>query len=301
MEIKVSFFTLLFFTVFGLEGYSQSNKDKFAQAFSKEDTAAQIKILADWKKATPDDPDYYVYAFNYYVKRGLPEVLSLSTTKPSSDAFELKDKANKTVGYLGSSSSFNEKFIKEGFMCIDSGITKFPMRLDMRFGKVYILGKIFDYDRFTREIILAIDYGQTIHNKWLWRDGKPLNDPENSVLSTIQSYWTQLFKAEDDQTSNMRLISQEVLKYYPDNVENLSNLSVTYIIDKQYDKALPFLLKAEKIAPEDYIVLDNIAYCYKLEKDKANAIKYYELVKKYGPDDAKQDASREIDNLNKKN
>ena len=65
MEIKVSFFTLLFFTVFGLEGYSQSNKDKFAQAFSKEDTAAQIKILADWKKATPDDPDYYVYAFNY--------------------------------------------------------------------------------------------------------------------------------------------------------------------------------------------------------------------------------------------
>ncbi|HTK21204.1 MAG TPA: hypothetical protein VL442_16895 [Mucilaginibacter sp.] len=301
MKIKILFFTLLFFTVFCLKGYSQSNKDKFSQAFSNGDTTTQIKILADWKKVTPDDPDYYVSAFNYYAKRGLTEVLSLSTIKPSSDAFELKDKTNKTVGYLGSSPSFNEKFIKEGFMCIDSAIAKFPTRLDMRFGKVYVLGRVFDYDRFTQEIILAIDYGQTIKNKWLWRDGKPLDDAEKFIASTIQSYINQLFQAGDTQTGNMRLISQEVLKYYPDNVENLSDLSITYMIDKQYDKALSLLLRAEKIAPQDYIVLNNIGYCYELQKDKVNAIKYYELVKKYGSDDAKQDASKKIENLNKKN
>lgn len=63
-------------------------------------------------------------------------------------------------------------------------------------------------------------------------------------------------------------------------------------------KTLTYLLKAEKISPEDFIVLNNIAYTYKMKNDKINAIKYYKLVKKYGDESAKNQAEKELKILN---
>jgi tetratricopeptide (TPR) repeat protein len=168
----------------------------------------------------------------------------------------------------------------------------------MRFGKVFLLGKIRDYDKFTEEIIKAIEYGETIQNKWLWTDSQPLDDPEKFMLSTVQAYTVQLFNVGESQNDHMRRITRTVLKYHPDNVENLSDLSITYIVDKRYPDALEALLKAEKIAPQDYIVLNNIAYCYAQQGNKADAIKYYEKVKQFGPGEEKQKAEQKIQELN---
>jgi len=294
---STKYFLFLIATLFCLHSSAQSLKEQFARAFTKDDTITEIKILAAWSQSAHDDPDRYVYAFNYYVKRGLPDILSLTTTKPAGGAYELKDKNNNTAGYLGNATGFNPQFINQGLACIDSAIIKFPNRLDMRFGKVYVLKKISDYDKFTDEIVKAVEYGQTINNQWLWRDGKPLDDPEKSMLSTVQSYFLQLYGAGDENAPNMRRIAEAILKYYPDNVENLSDLSITYIIGKEYDKALPYLLRAEKIAPEDYIILNNIGYCYEQRGSKQNAIKYYELVVKNGTDEAKKDAAQRIKKL----
>ena len=299
MRLK-RYFLLFSINVFCLNLCAQSLKDRFAQAFTKEDTTAEISILAEWNITAHDDPDRYVDAFNYYAKRGLAEVLSLSRSKISSDALELKDKKNETVGYLGSAPSFNQRFIDKGFACIDSAISKFPSRLDMRFGKAYVLGRVFDYDNFTKEIIKAIDYGQKIDNKWMWRDGKPLDDPEKFMLGTVQEYIVQLYNAGDGQVDNMRAMAESVLKYYPDNVECLSDASITYMIGKEYLKALTVLSRAEKHAPMDCVVLNNIAFCYAQMDDKPNAVKYYELVEKYGNDEAKKDAAGKINALNKK-
>jgi Flp pilus assembly protein TadD len=109
----------------------------------------------------------------------------------------------------------------------------------------------------------------------------------------------QLYNAGDSQLNNMKAIAEAVLKYYPDHVENLSNLAITYLIQKDYTNALTPLLKAEKIAPTDYIVLNNIAYCYDTKGDKANAIKYYELTEKYGDERAKQSAKKKLAELKK--
>ncbi|MBS1527087.1 MAG: tetratricopeptide repeat protein [Bacteroidetes bacterium] len=297
MKSKNSFI-LIALSLYCQQGSSQTLKEQFTQAFSKNDTTAEKKILSEWSKSAHDDPDRYVYAFNYYARRGMTEVMALTKQQPDSKSFVLKDKNGQVAGYLGSTLSFNQPVIAKGLACIDSAIALFPNRLDMRFGKVYLLGKVGDYDQFTSEIVKDIDYGQTIGNKWLWRDGKLLDDPEKFMLSTIQSYIRQLYGAGDNEMGNMQLIAKEVTKFYPDNVECLSDLSITYMQGKEYDKALDCLIKAEKIAPQDYIVLNNIAYCYVLKKDKPNAIKYYELVKKYGPDEAKQDADERIKKLN---
>jgi len=195
--------------------------------------------------------------------------------------------------------TYKKSFVDKGFHYIDIGIQKFPDRLDMRFGKVYMLGKIDDYDAFTQEIIKAIDYSQKINMKWTWTDNKLVDDPKTFMLGNIQSYVGQLYNLGDKQLNNMKAIAETILKYYPDHVESLSNLAITYILKKDYDNALKPLLKAEIVAPTDYIVLGNIAYCYNGKGDKENAIKYYILTQKYGDTNAKNMATEKLKELQK--
>ena len=195
----------------------------------------------------------------------------------------------------------SDLLLKKGFDYADKGIAKNPTRLDIRFGKAYMFGELEDWKDFTTEIIKTVDYSATIKNKWTWIDNKPVDDPKAFMLSSIQNYQLQLYNTnKDDLLDNMKQIAEAVLKYYPDHVESLSNLSIVYMIKKEYDKALEPLLKAEKLAPTDYIVLSNIAQAYKLKGDNKNAIKYYELTVKHGDEQAKEYAKNQIEELIKK-
>jgi len=174
-------------------------------------------------------------------------------------------------------------------------------RLDMRFSKILMLGKIKDYKNFTREIVKTIDDSEIVKNKWVWSENKPVDEPQKFMLKAIQNWVVQLYNINvATSRDNMKRISETVLKYYPDNVESLSNLSVVYLLKYDYDKALEVLLKVEKFAPKDHIVLSNIAQAYKLKGDNQNAIKYYELTIQYGDDKTKEFAKEQIQKLNTK-
>jgi tetratricopeptide (TPR) repeat protein len=134
-----------------------------------------------------------------------------------------------------------------------------------------------------------------------WSDNKPVENPVNFMLDCVQDYVLQIYNTQDDSLlDNMMRISETILKYHPSHIKSLSNVAIVYTLKKDYDKALTKLLKAEKIDPKDYIVLSNIAHAYKLKGDKGNAIKYYELTKKYGDDQAKDYATEQLKDLKKK-
>lgn len=281
---------------------SQSLMQEFNKLLSKNDTIGQLELLQKWETSTTSDPDLYVAYFNYYLKKSMKEVVRFGKTPKSKTSIQILDTLTKEpIGYMNSEIFYKPDEINHGVQYINKGIEKFPARLDMRFGKVYVFGITGDYDGFTKEIIDAIDYSQVIDNKWIWKENKPLENPKNFLLGNIQSYQNQLYKTGDDfLLNNMERIAKEVIKYYPDNVESLSNLSVVYLIKKNYEEAIEALLKAEKIAPKDLIVLSNTAQAYKLKGDKENAIKYYELMDKYGDEKAKQYAKKQIQELGTK-
>jgi tetratricopeptide (TPR) repeat protein len=119
-------------------------------------------------------------------------------------------------------------------------------------------------------------------------------------LSSLQDYQLQLYNTgNDDLLVNMRKIANEILKYYPNHIESLSNLAITYLLTQQYDNAIKPLLKAEKINPKDYIVLSNLAHAYKLKGDKEKTIEYYEKTIEYGDEQAKQYAKQQLKELKK--
>ena len=157
--------------------------------------------------------------------------------------------------------------------------------------------KMKNLEYFTKEIIQTLDYGQSINNRWKWTNNEAVVDSTKFLFMGIQEYVQQLNESEDPQNSKyQRLISESVLKYYPDDVVFLTNVAVTYINEDNSDRGLEYLLKAEKINPKDPIVLFNIAVVYdSIKKDKKKAKAYYKKAIKYGDEDMKRSAKNQIE------
>lgn len=280
---------------------SAQTLEEFNALAKKKDTLAQQALLKKWEKAGANDPDFYVAAFNYHVSHGRKEVIAMKTGTPEGDALVLKDSLGNIAGYMGSSIGYDQRDVEKAIAYIDKGIAKFPDRLDLRFGKTHLLGEYKDWQGFTNTILAAIDQSDKNKNKWFWTGGKPLENAKETMLGSLQSYVMLLYNTNDDSLlPYMAQIAAKVLTYYPDNVESLSNLSIVYMLQNQPDKALVPLLKAEKIDPSDMIVQGNIAHCYKLKGDTANALKHYENMVKNGDSDSKAFAAEQISNLKKK-
>lgn len=281
-------------------GYSQDYKSEFQKYLQTNDTINQLKTLINWEKSNPKDAELFTSYFNYYFIKSKHEVLALSTDQPKGEGLILKDSLNKTAGYLGSQIYYDKAELKKGLEKIDKGIKLYPNRLDMRFGKIYTLGQVADWENFTLEIIKTIDYSVKNKNYWNWTNNEKFNGGKKEFLLAIQDYQLQLYNTGNDKLlKNMREIANEVLKYYPNHIESLSNISITYLVKGDFDKALNILLKAERINPKDYVILGNIAYGYRQKGNKEKAIEYYKKIIEFGDKQSKEFAKQQIIDLNK--
>jgi tetratricopeptide (TPR) repeat protein len=240
----------------------------------------------------------FIAWFNYYVNKGMVSLVSIDNSQKGAQSLELQDSTGKIAGYLNEGVQFKDKYLAQAYSYIDKGIKLHPDRLDMRFGKIYMLGETGKFNQFAEEIIKAVDYNTVIKSRWRWQDNKPLDDAENYLLSSIQSYINTLYNAGDEQLPLMKDIAMAILKYYPNHVESLSNIAMTYIINGNNDEGLKYLKKAEAAAPSDVVVLNNIAEVYSRNKDKENAKKYYQKIIASGDAESVEDAKTKLKNLN---
>ena len=298
MYIKQQATLLTVLILFTVNSNAQDFPKKFKDLGANNDTTAQLKLLKDWETAQPKDPELYVSWFNFYVKKSMQELIALEEN-PQKEALQLTDSTGKVVGYLNSSSQYRPELLQKAFEYIDKGINIHPTRLDMRFGKIYMLGQAGNFEKFTKTIIETLEYGNNIKYAWLWKEGETLENPRSFLIESMQDYINTIYSTEDNSLlPYMRQISEAVLKYEPEHVISLANIALTYAIEEDYDKALPHLLKAEKINPKDVIVLNNIAEIYVRKKDNANAKKYYEKIIKTGTKEEADIARERIKELN---
>jgi tetratricopeptide (TPR) repeat protein len=297
MRHRKTFFTVSFCLI-SLLTLGQDFQKKFKDLLAKDDTVEQRKLLANWETTNSKDPELFIAYFNYYARKSMTELVSLGDDKKDDQSLLITDSTGKSVGYIGSSVRYNPVILQKGFDYIDKGISLYPSRLDMRFGKIYMLGQAENFSEYTHTVVETIDYANKIQNAWLWSNGEPLDSPKEFLLNSMQSYIMTIYDTEDDSLlPYMREISETVLKYYPNDVESLDNVALTYLIVEDYDKALSYLLRAETIAPQDAIVLNNIAEAYKRKHDGINAKKYYEKVIKYGNEEEVERAKEELKKL----
>ncbi|RCS28240.1 tetratricopeptide repeat protein [Polaribacter sp. WD7] len=276
-------------------GFSQDYQSEFKKYCETNDTINQLKTLKRWKSENPKDAELFTSYFNYHFMRSRQEILALTTDQPNSESLVLKDSLNQNSGFLGSQIYYNPTEVKKGLDKIDEGIKLYPNRLDMRFGKIYVFGELENWSEFTTEIKKTIEFSAKNNNEWTWTNHEKYDGGEKEFLLDIQNYQLQLYNTGNDELlKNMREIANKVLEFYPNHIESLSNLSITYILTGEYDKGIEPLLRAEKINPKDYIVLGNIAQGFKLKGNKKKAIEYYEKTLEFGDERAKQYAKQQI-------
>jgi len=292
-------FALLFSLPSSLIG--QDFNAAFIKCCETKDIDCQEQTLKEWEETLPDDPELFTSYFNFHFNNAKNEILLLSKEKPNGKQLVLTDSTNQTAGYLAGQMTYDKKELKNAFDRIETGIEKFPSRLDMRFGQIYALGQTENWNDFTERIIKAIDYSASNGNTWTWTKNEKVEDGKDFFLSAIHDYQVQLYNTgNDDLLLNMRKIAQKVLDHYPNHVESLSNLSITHILLEEYDEAISALIKAEKINPKDFIVLSNIAQAYLQKGDETKALEYFEKTALHGDEYAKDFAKKNIEELKSK-
>lgn len=286
---------ILITLLISLVGFSQDYEAEFNKYHLENDTVNQLRVLTKWEAEKPTDAELFSSYVNYYFMKSRKEVLSLSSEEPEGEGLILTDSLNQTAGYLERTIHYDLVELEKGIEKIDQGIKLYPNRLDMRFGKIYILGQIPDWERFTSEIIKTIQYSAEINNEWTWTHNEKQEDAKSFFLLSLQDYQVQLYNTDnDDLLINMRDIANEVLKYYPNHIESLSNLSITYLLTGEFDKGIKPLLRAEEINPKDYVILSNIAQGYKFKGDTKKAIEYYQKIIEHGDEQAIKYAKQQI-------
>lgn len=289
---------LLLLSFFTYNSFAQSFYERFQNLYNADDTTDLKLLFEEWRKSSPNDPELYTSEFNYYLSKSKQEVLSIVNAPQGEDDIVIEDSLGNVKGYLGSRIMFDDKSFDKAISVLEEGIVKFPNRLDMRHGRTYAFGEKGDYNNFTKSLIQTLEYSTINKNQWLWMKDKPLDNPEEILLKSVQSYLVQLYETGDDLLlPNMIDIGEKTLQYYPNRIEVLSTTAIAYLLTNNLDKGLEYLKRAEQLDPTDFIVLYNIARAYKLQGDKNNAIKYYELSIKHGDERAKEEAERNIQEL----
>ena len=278
--MKRLFFTLVLATLATTLLNAQQNWfDKYKKLLNSNDTVALKKCIMQWEKAYPESPDVIAAWYNYYIKRAMNNVLQLSTVQPADGKqyMELQnDTTKQTAGYLYEQTIYNPELMKQAFAKIDEGIQKFPDRLDLPFGKVHILLQQEEYDTALKELEKVIERLKTNHNQWLWTQNKPLDNPKEFFIDTMQDYFRQLIGTPDNQLAYQ--LNEAMLTLYPEDIRLRSNKASLLAISGKYFEALPLFASIHKDAPEDDIVTCNLAYCYEKTGDKKTAIVYYRQV-----------------------
>ena len=107
--------------------YSQDFKSQFRTLFDKNDLAGQERLLQNWEKAKPNDPELYVAYFNFYLNKSRKEKLSLTSTPQSKDSLRMtKEDDKNVVAYLGSQMLYEAFNFDKAILYLDKGIEKFP-------------------------------------------------------------------------------------------------------------------------------------------------------------------------------
>ncbi len=288
--IRLIIYGLLCLAAPGVAG--QGYPQEFRTLLEKGDTAAQRRLLQKWGADNETDPEYYNACFNYWAYKGTKQNEMPGIRPDANGKLSLGADDNKVI--------YDPVLVRRGLSFLVKGIQENPRRLDMRFGRIYMLGQLRDWPAFTTGIVETLDQSAQIENRWLTEGNKAVEQPEKAMLDEIQNYVFMLYETENpDLYPNIQLISETVLKYFPENVASLTNLAVMSIFTEQYDNALGLLHLAEKFAPEDGLVMMNLAHCYKMKGNKEKALFYYEQTKKFGDEANAQFATEQIEALQK--
>ena len=270
--------------------------DRYSECINDSSLDYSRQVIEQWEQAEPKSADVYAAWFNYYIKKSMNEGIQLTSTPPQDgqDALELQGETGSPV-YMYAGRMYVDSLLTIAHEKIDKGISLYPNRLDLPFGKISVLFMLEDYEGVMSAIHQVIEQSHLNGNQWTWTLDSPVEDGEEIFKSSMQDYFTKLYNAELENEAMQ--MTEWLLQYYPNEIMFRSDKASLLAIKGNDDQALPLFLSIHDDSPDDYIVISNIAYLYKKKGDKKNALKYYRKLEKCGDEEMEELARQALSEL----
>lgn len=252
-------------------------REQFRAAFKAGDLAGAEKVLTDWEKAAPKDPDLYVARFNFLLNKATKRTPVPSA--PVAAAAGAPTPAPRPAAVL---VSYDPATMAQAAAVLKQGIALAPERLDMRMGlaKSYeMAGQPGPLLQAIRETLEARKNGG---KPWLWRDGVPLPGPENAfVPAAIEPFASNYWKQPGDKgLENGRPIAELMEQYFPQNSLGYFNMGVYYAHLHKTQESYEKMQQADALDPNDISTLMNLTRMAIELKEKDKALAYQERLRK---------------------
>lgn len=266
---------------------------RFKHLLDKRDTVGLRTFIPKWEKKRGQSGDTYAAWFNLLVLEAMTEGLELRPDTTVQEGLLISDSVGNAVGSITGHTFYDAEKMARAYQKIDEGIRKYPDRLDLWFGKthVHLLEK--NYHAAVETLKKALDRSVLNHNHWSWTNDKATPEaPETFFFTCLQDYFSQLYEVQADAVA-MDFISQ-ALAYYPENIVFLNDQGALLAEAGKQDEALRIFLKLHDLAPDDDIVVSNIAYLYKKKGDKKQAEVFYKKLLKSKNEELRTIAKEEL-------
>ncbi len=303
MKAVLIFVVFLLSSVMVMAG--EGNFEKAAALLQSGDIPGVEKIIAEWEKKAPDDPELYVIILNCaFVKaqeaaKNRVQIKPGIANDPKKDSIVLKDKKTGEEVAAITDAPADAKIMKEGAAKFRKGLAKHPARLDMHMGLLYMENESELYDDVVVDILALLQVAAK-NPKWLWSFNKPYDKDSNElIVETVQRYLFGLLQVDEQYIEKMLIISKKMIEAFPKHKYGYNNIAHYFSIKKDLKQSLEYTIKAYAIDNKDLLVISNMAYLYKETGDKVNAKKYYQMIIDSGDKRLKKKAEQGLIDLAK--
>lgn len=270
----------------------------FAEDFQKtrgtKDHAAMVKLLEAAAKTEAENPDYYAFASNYWWS--FAGEINLSTKPAAEGEPPIRDKdSGEEVGSISTNGDLDPSLRKKAVELTGTGLSKFPKRLDIGLGHAHVRFKTGDAKGAVATLRQLLKLAATPGTEFLWTGNAALPGPVGEVLpEAIQGYTAPLFQAETEESDALcKQLLDATVATFPEHPYAYNLLAALADAKGDKDGSYRFLKLAAEKAPEDTLVLNNLADAHLARGKKAEAIAVYEKIIKLEPDGEAAAAAKE--------
>lgn len=241
-------------------------------------------VLDQWQKVDSTNAKMLFARFSYlFTKAQTPEVVAKPTKKylGMEPVLSLKDSLGNDVYYY-QENIFDDELYGQAILAADKAIRHWPDRLDFRFVKAnaYIAYEKESPDMALAYLLNLVDENSLREAAW---DYEGLEVDEGFFPDAMQEYCFSFYSIGSPASYNaFKVLSERLLKAYPDNMGFLCNIGSYYLVNKEFKTALKYYDKVLKKHPEDYTAQQNALLAARRMNNTKLIRKYLNIILKHG-------------------
>ena len=259
-------------------GENSSKYYEEAVPYLKEGKQVELeKLIAKWTVEAPNDPDLFVIKYNLENQRAYEPMVMMSDVKPENGPYMLSKNDKGEDVFIYETMNINKDGIKDAAAVLEEALKIHPVRVDMWFGliRTYLDGSFWKEAEET--FYRCLEELEKTDNNWLWMNNKEIvhngdrTEYDNDFILTTHDYIAYLHMQPEPETYYAaQRMTDAMLKFFPSNPVLLNLVAVDYFKLGELDKGIGYLEKAFEIAPNDMVIVGNLAYfsCVKNDREK---------------------------------